>query len=41
MLIDEMEYKQIHMVWRMKLETDSSCKFRTYPLESSSKHTSQ
>jgi len=27
MTIDEMEYKQIHFVWRMNLNTDSCCNF--------------
>jgi len=36
-----MENKQLHVVWRMDLDTDSRCNFKTYPLENSSKHMSQ
>jgi len=38
MTIDEMESKQIHFVWRMNLNTDSCCNFKTYQLENISKH---
>jgi len=36
-----MEYKQLHVVWRMNLDTNSRCNFKTYPLENSSKHKSK
>jgi len=36
-----MEYKQIHVVWGMILDTELRCNFKTYPLENSSKHTRQ
>jgi len=36
-----MEYKQLHVVWRMNLDTDSRYNFKTYLLENSSKHVSQ
>jgi len=36
-----MKYKQIHVVWRMNLDTGSRCIFKTYPLENSSKYMSQ
>jgi len=41
MIINEMEYKQLHMVWFMNLDTDSGCNFKTYSLENSSKHESK
>jgi len=36
-----MDYKQLHVVWFMNLDTDSCCNFKTYPLEHSSKPMSQ
>jgi len=36
MIISQMEYKQIHVVGSMNFDTDSRCKFKTYPLENNS-----
>jgi len=41
MIIQEMEYKHIHVFWCMNLDSDYRCHFKNYPLEKSTKHESQ
>jgi len=37
MIVDEMKYKQLHMVWHVNFDTESHCKFKTYLLENNFK----